>query len=108
MIDAAEAALSHALVAMVGGPCPSVLPAEVMEYLCSHFHVREQEVLIRRSCPDDFLLIFSNAAAAERVQHPLFKCAPVLCLSCPHPPSAGRGPSRAVWLWRLFPYALSR
>jgi hypothetical protein len=32
-----------------------------------HFHVEEHDVLICRSQPDDFLLMFNNAAAAEKV-----------------------------------------
>jgi hypothetical protein len=68
-IDAAEAELSSALVAMVVGTRSAVSPAQVLDYLSSHFQVVTSEVRVRRSRPDDFLLFFNDGAVADRVLH---------------------------------------
>jgi hypothetical protein len=68
-VDAAEAKLATTLVAMVASPRPTVSTSQVMAYLDEFFQVPSQEVRVRRSNPDDFLLVFSCAASADHVLH---------------------------------------
>jgi hypothetical protein len=66
-VNAAEANLQHALVAMVWGHRPPVSPTQVYGYLEQHFHVAAHEVQVRCFRPDDFLLVFSSYEATSRV-----------------------------------------
>jgi hypothetical protein len=65
-MDAAEAELANALVAMVGAAGP---PFRRMMYCStSHFyHVEAHQVWVCRSNPDDFLLIFSKCQLVDCV-----------------------------------------
>jgi hypothetical protein len=66
-VDATKAELSSALVTMVGGSRPLVSPTQVLEYLAMHFQVAAEEVWVRRSYPDDFLMLFNGAPKTHRL-----------------------------------------
>jgi hypothetical protein len=68
-MNAAEAQLDSALVAMVGGSRPLVPPDKVQQHLRCHFQVEPHEVQVCKSRPDDFLLIFVDRNMADRVLH---------------------------------------
>jgi hypothetical protein len=68
-INAAEAELAMALVAMVGGPCPVVSPIQVVAHFEGFFQVSPQDVHVRRSYPNDFLLVFNNVEMVDQVLH---------------------------------------
>jgi hypothetical protein len=69
VINEAEAKLTNALVAVVGGTMPMVTPATVHQHLSRFFQVEEHEVQVHRSKPDDFLLLFNNERVMDRVLH---------------------------------------
>jgi hypothetical protein len=69
VVNTAEAKLCSALVAMVGSSRLSVTPTQVLEYLSTHFQVATGEVRVRRSWPDDFLVLFNDVSVADRVLH---------------------------------------
>ncbi|KAG0526126.1 hypothetical protein BDA96_06G118600 [Sorghum bicolor] len=66
-IQAAENALSFALVAMLGGTRPPVSPAAVREHLCQRFQFGEADVSVCRHAPEDFLARFARSEDLERV-----------------------------------------
>lgn len=66
-IQAAEDALSLALVALVLGTRPAVTPAMAREQLLEHFGISEDRVSVHRTRPDDFIAHFSNHEDLERV-----------------------------------------
>ena len=68
-IQAAEDALSLALVAMIGGTKPSVTPAMVREHLGSRFLIDDADMSVLRHAPEDFIVRFSRREDLERVLH---------------------------------------
>ena len=66
-INDAETALSLALVALVGGTRPSVMPAMVREHLWVGFGVDDAAMSVMRHAPEDFIVRFSHRVDLERV-----------------------------------------
>lgn len=66
-IQAAEEALSLALLAMVLGTRPPVSPAMLQQHLLEHYNVPGDLVSVRRTRPDDFIVRFSRRDDLERV-----------------------------------------
>jgi hypothetical protein len=66
-VDAGDERIANALVAMVGGTRPAVSPAQVLHYLASFYQVAEHQVVVCRSAPDDFILLFSDRVVADKV-----------------------------------------
>lgn len=66
-LQAAEHALSMALVALVLGTRPHVSPAMVLEHLGRHYGIAEDRVSVRRTKPDDFIVRFSRVEDLELV-----------------------------------------
>jgi hypothetical protein len=59
-LQAAEDALSLALVALVLGTRPAVTPAALVQYLYDHYSIPEDRISVRRTRPDDLLVRFSR------------------------------------------------
>lgn len=59
-IQAAEDALSLALLALVLGTRPAVTPAMMLQHLHVHYSITEERVSVRWTRPDDFLVRFSH------------------------------------------------
>jgi hypothetical protein len=57
-IDSANDVLGNALVAVIRGTRPMVSPSQVLHFLSHFLQVQSHEVQVRRSFPDDFLLLF--------------------------------------------------
>ena len=66
-IQAAEDALSLALLAMVVGTRPPVTPAMMLEHLHASYGLNEDVISVRRTQPDDFIVRFSRQADLDRV-----------------------------------------
>lgn len=66
-LQAAEDALSNALVAMVGGTRPPVSPTMVRQFLFERFGVGEDDVRVRRHDPEDFVVWFRRHEDRQRV-----------------------------------------
>jgi len=77
-LEAAEADLRLALVAVVAGTRPAVSPAMVLAYLATNFGIDADSVSVRKHDPEDFVVRFSRHEDVERVLHtvvqePLFR-----------------------------------
>lgn len=59
-LQAAEDALSLALLALVLGNSPAVTPSVMLQHLCVHYGIAEERVSVWRTRPDDFLVRFSH------------------------------------------------
>ncbi|CAL4976689.1 unnamed protein product [Urochloa decumbens] len=59
----------HALVAVVGGTWPAVSAAQVGRFLKEYYVLLPDDYAVFRYDPEDFLVDFTNAAAANRVLH---------------------------------------
>ncbi|CAL4948394.1 unnamed protein product [Urochloa decumbens] len=68
-VEANVQELSSALFAMVAGTRPVVSPAQVELYMSEHFGLGRDDVEVRLSRPDDFLLVFRRRIDADRVLH---------------------------------------
>ncbi|CAD6264873.1 unnamed protein product [Miscanthus lutarioriparius] len=66
-INATETTLSLALVTLVGGTRPSVMPAMVREHLWVGFGVNDAAMPVMRHAPEDFIVRFSHRVDLERV-----------------------------------------
>jgi hypothetical protein len=66
-VDAGDERIANALVAVVGGTRPAVSPAQVLHYLTSFYQVAEHQVVVCRSAPDDFILLFLDRVVADKV-----------------------------------------
>jgi len=66
-IQAAEDALSLALVALVGGTRPPVTPAMVREHLRDQFNIEDDAMSVLRHAPEDFIVRFRSRDDLERV-----------------------------------------
>jgi len=66
-LQAAEDALSMALLALVLGTRPPVTPALLLQHLYDHYGVSEDRVTVWRTRPDDFIVWFSNQDDLQRV-----------------------------------------
>ena len=66
-INAAETALSLALVALIGSTRPPVTPAMVREHLRVGFGVDDAAMSVMRHAPEDFIVRFSHRVDLERV-----------------------------------------
>lgn len=82
-LQAAEDALSLALLTLVVGTRPAVSPAMVRDHLAGFFGITEDRVSVRRTRPDDFIVRFERREDLE------------LVLSTPHP--AGAPPFVLRW-----------
>lgn len=83
-IQAAEEALSLALVAMVAGTRPPVTPAMVRDHLRTRFDIPDDAMLVQRHAPEDFIVRFSRLEDLERVLRS-------------RPPSGGAAPFMLLW-----------
>jgi hypothetical protein len=70
-INQMEAALSCALVTVIGGSWPAVSSAQVEQLLITRYAVGFREVQVKRYSRVDFLLIFTSRALADQVLHML-------------------------------------
>lgn len=66
-IQAAEDALSCALLALVLRTHPTVTPAMMLQHLQEHYSASRDRVTVRRTRPDDFIVRFTDMADLERV-----------------------------------------
>jgi hypothetical protein len=66
-IQAAEDALSMALLALVLGTRPLVSPTMMLQHLSDHYGVDGDNVTVRRTRPDDFIVRFSRREDLDRV-----------------------------------------
>ena len=66
-IQAAEDALSLALVALVGGTRPPVTPAMVREHLRDQFNIEDDVMSVLWHAPEDFIVRFRSRDDLERV-----------------------------------------
>jgi hypothetical protein len=66
-----EAAMSCALVTVIGGSRPAVSSAQVEQLLITRYAVGVREVQVKRYSRADFLLIFTSRALADQVLHTL-------------------------------------
>jgi hypothetical protein len=64
---AAEDALLLALLVLVLGTRPAVTPAMMLHHLQEHFGIAGNQVTVRRTRPDDFIVRFSQREDLERV-----------------------------------------
>jgi hypothetical protein len=68
-LQAAEDALSLALVAMVGGTRPAVSTAMVRDHLNAEFGIPVETVSVHRHSPEDLIVRFQRRDDLERVLH---------------------------------------
>jgi hypothetical protein len=66
-IQAAEDALSLALLALVLGTRPATTPAMMLQYLQDFYNVDGDSVTVRRTRPDDFIVRFTRREDLEHV-----------------------------------------
>ncbi|CAD6234888.1 unnamed protein product [Miscanthus lutarioriparius] len=66
-LQAAEDALSMALLALLVGTWPVVTPTMVLDHLEEHFGIPDDRVSVRRTRPNDFIVRFSRREDLERV-----------------------------------------
>ncbi|CAD6234865.1 unnamed protein product [Miscanthus lutarioriparius] len=66
-LQAAEDALSMALLALLVGTRPVVTPTMVLDHLEEHFGIPDDRVSVRRTRPNDFIVRFSRREDLERV-----------------------------------------
>lgn len=78
-LEAAETALSLALVAIVAGTRPPVSPDMVRSYLATYFGLGDDLVSVRRHEPKDFIVRFARHEDREAVLHTVIQGAP-FCL----------------------------
>jgi hypothetical protein len=70
-MDTVEAELVNTVVVVVGGTRPSVLPAQVQQFLSRFFQVGEEEAMVMCYHPVDFLIHFTSRQSANCVLHAL-------------------------------------
>jgi hypothetical protein len=66
-LQAAEDALSNALLALVLGTRPPVSPAMILHHLQEHYGIAADRVTVRRTRPDDFIVRFNRQEDLELV-----------------------------------------
>lgn len=66
-IQAAEEALSFALLALVLGKRPAVTPAAMVQCLQDFYNIDGETLIVRRTRPDDFIVRFTSVDDLERV-----------------------------------------
>jgi hypothetical protein len=68
-MDVAEAELANAMIATIGGTRPTMLPAQVRQYLSHFFHIQDGNIQIKRYSRADFLLIFASRQLVDQALH---------------------------------------